>query len=82
MVWSPSHGDTAFTVPLFDQFSLVGASERTSRLSCSAMSPERCGPDPLEAQFAFVSADIDAAVLDARGAPAVDFGRLVLAGPG
>ena len=20
MVWSPSHGDTAFTVPLFDQF--------------------------------------------------------------
>jgi hypothetical protein len=21
-VWSPSHGDTAFTVPLFDQFML------------------------------------------------------------
>jgi hypothetical protein len=20
MIWSPSHGDTAFTVPLFDQF--------------------------------------------------------------
>jgi hypothetical protein len=20
MVWSPNHGDTAFTVPLFDQF--------------------------------------------------------------
>ena len=20
MVWSPSHGDTAFTVPLFDEF--------------------------------------------------------------
>jgi hypothetical protein len=20
MLWSPSHGDTAFTVPLFDQF--------------------------------------------------------------
>ena len=20
MVWSPSHGDTAFTVPMFDQF--------------------------------------------------------------
>jgi hypothetical protein len=20
MVWSPAHGDTAFTVPLFDQF--------------------------------------------------------------
>ncbi len=20
MVWSPSHGDTGFTVPLFDQF--------------------------------------------------------------
>jgi hypothetical protein len=22
MVWSPSHGDTAFTVPLFDEFML------------------------------------------------------------
>ena len=22
MVWSPSHGDTAFTVPMFDQFML------------------------------------------------------------
>ena len=22
MIWSPSHGDTAFTVPLFDQFML------------------------------------------------------------
>lgn len=20
MIWSPSHGDTAFTVPLFDEF--------------------------------------------------------------
>jgi hypothetical protein len=20
MIWSPNHGDTAFTVPLFDQF--------------------------------------------------------------
>jgi hypothetical protein len=20
MIWSPSHGDTAFTVPMFDQF--------------------------------------------------------------
>jgi hypothetical protein len=20
MIWSPQHGDTAFTVPLFDQF--------------------------------------------------------------
>ena len=20
MIWSPAHGDTAFTVPLFDQF--------------------------------------------------------------
>lgn len=20
MVWSPSHGDTAFTVPMFDEF--------------------------------------------------------------
>jgi hypothetical protein len=20
MIWSPSHGDTAFTVPLFDQY--------------------------------------------------------------
>ena len=22
MVWSPSHGDTAFTVPMFDRFML------------------------------------------------------------
>ena len=22
MVWSPSHGDTAFTVPMFDEFML------------------------------------------------------------
>ena len=22
MIWSPSHGDTAFTVPMFDQYML------------------------------------------------------------
>lgn len=34
MVWSPSHGDTAFTVPLFDQFMtriMPGEDWRTSR---------------------------------------------------
>jgi hypothetical protein len=33
MVWSPNHGDTAFTVPMFDQFMkriMPGADWRTA----------------------------------------------------
>ncbi len=42
MIWSPSHGDTAFTVPLFDGFKTRGESiQAKSRLSSAEIEKQK-----------------------------------------